>query len=318
LVIFKIIMFDPILKEKFFAAIWGFIVGDALGVPYEFLDRNTMTKNPAIGMIGYGSHNQPAGTWSDDSSMMICVLENMKNGGTVKDLSKLFLNWYYKGYQTANGEAFDIGYTTLASLIRLREGVSLSKAGSSDEWSAGNGSLMRCVPYAFAQDLHKSIFDMIIHNNLTHKLSICNEACMLFVKMIRSLAEGYTKEQALSTAVAYLRFGWRISDDMEVNPNKEKFSRLFDSSFVSTHIDDIYSDGYVIHTLEAAIWCFMNNESYHDAVLQAVNCGGDTDTIAALTGALSATFYGLDNIPSDWKRKIRRHDELDEILREYI
>jgi ADP-ribosyl-[dinitrogen reductase] hydrolase len=311
-------MFDSKLKEKFYAAIWGFIVGDALGVPYEFSDRNTIIKNPAIGMIGYGSHNQPAGTWSDDSSMMLCVLENMKNSGTVEDLAKLFLNWYYRGYQTANGDAFDIGSTTLAALTRLKEGASIYKSGSSDKLSAGNGSLMRCVPYAFAQDLNKSIFDMVIQNQLTHKLSICNESCMFFVKMIRALAEGYTKDKALSTAVSYLRFVRRVSDDMELNANKEKFNRLFDSSFTLTHIDDIYSDGYVIHTLEAAVWCFMNNESYHDAVLQAVNCGGDTDTIAALTGALSATFYGLDNIPSDWKRQIRRHEELDENLKECI
>jgi ADP-ribosylglycohydrolase len=106
-------MFDPTLKNKFYAALWGFIVGDALGVPYEFSDRKEMMNDPAIEMIGYRSHDQPAGTWSDDTSMMLCVLENIQNNGSVKDLANLFLDWYYNGYHTANGEAFDIGNTTL-------------------------------------------------------------------------------------------------------------------------------------------------------------------------------------------------------------
>lgn len=311
-------MFDPRLKDKFYAAIWGFIVGDALGVPYEFSDRNTMIKNPAVEMIGYGSHDQPAGSWSDDTSMMLCVLENMKNGGSLKNLAKLFIDWYYTGYHTANGEAFDIGNTTLAALIRLKEGVSPSQAGSSDEWSAGNGSLMRCVPYAFAQDINKSIFDMIMQNRLTHRLSICNESCIFYVKMIRALAEGNSKEKAVKIAGAFLRYGWRISDDEEVNPSVEKFSRVFNPNFSLIPIDEIQSDGYVIHTLEAAVWCFMNTNCYQEAVLRAVNLGGDTDTIAALTGALSATFYGAEEIPENWKDTIKKKDKLEDFIKAAI
>ena len=304
-----------ILKDKAYSAIWGFIVGDALGVPYEFTDRSEMIKYPATGMIGYGSHNQPPGTWSDDTSMMLCVLENLKNNGTHRDLANLFLKWYYDGYQTASGHAFDIGNTTLTSIRRIKEGWKLSEAGCSHNWSAGNGSLMRCLPYAFAQDLNKSIFEMIIQNNLTHRLSICNEACIFYVKMIRSLAEDNSKEKSISIARSYLRFGWRLADDVDENPSIEKFMRLLDPTFSTIHVDNIYSDGYVIHTLEAAVWCFLNNDSYAGAVLQAANLGGDTDTIAALTGALAATFHGDSQIPSQWKNTIIRYDELDQYFK---
>ena len=298
-------------------ALWGFIVGDALGVPYEFSERDVMGASPANGMVGYGTYNQPPGTWSDDSSMMLCVLENLAKDGSVCDLADLFLRWYRDGYHTAHGEVFDIGMTTLASMMRLGDGVSPLKSGSSDEWSAGNGSLMRCVPYAFAAEMSESIFNMIVQNRITHPLTICHEACMFYVKMLRSLAEGSTKEQALSTAGAYVRYGWRIVDQDD-NKSFNKFSRLFNPSFSSIHVDEIQSSGYVMHTLEAGIWCFMNSNNYSEAVLNAVNLGGDTDTIGALTGALAATYYGAEQIPIEWSTTIQRGGELEVFIKDCI
>lgn len=303
-------MFDPKLKQQLNDALWGFLVGDALGVPYEFSDRDQMLHQPATGMTGYGTYNQPVGTWSDDSSMMLCVLENVSKGGNVRDLADLFLRWYREGYHTAGGKVFDIGLTTLDALTRLADGVHPSKSGNSDQHSAGNGSLMRCVPYAFAVDMPKSVYNMIIQNKITHSVTICHEACMFYVKMLRSLAEGSTKEIALSAAGSYLRYGWRISDQDDPNESVGLFSRLFNPSFASIPVDEIHSTGYVIHTLEACVWCFMNSDTYTEAVLKAVNLGGDTDTIAALTGALAATHYGIHQIPTEWRKSIQREPEL--------
>jgi ADP-ribosyl-[dinitrogen reductase] hydrolase len=310
-------MFHPALKEQLYAACWGFIVGDALGVPYEFNSREQMTEHPATGMIGYGTYNQPPGTWSDDSSMMLCVLENLAKDGSARDLADLFLRWYRDGYHTAGGQVFDIGLTTLDALTRLSEGVHPTKAGNLDERSAGNGSLMRCVPYAFAAEISESIFNMILQNRITHPLTICHEACMFYVKMLRALAEGSTKEQALTTAGAYLRYGWRIVDQDD-NTNFDKFSRLFNPSFSSIPVDKIQSSGYVMHTLESCIWCFMNSNNYSQAVLKAVNLGGDTDTIAALTGALAATSYGSAQIPVEWSTRIQRGQELEAFIKDCI
>ena len=310
-------MFDPLLKNKMQDALWGFIVGDALGVPYEFSERDEMLANPANGMIGYGTYNQPPGTWSDDSSMMLCVLENLAKDGSVRHLADLFLSWYRDGYHTAGGQVFDIGFTTLDALTRLAEGVHPTKAGNLDERSAGNGSLMRCVPYAFAADMSESIFNMIVQNRITHPLTICHEASMFYVKMLRALAEGSTKEEALSTAGAYVRYGWRIVDQND-NTSIDKFSRLFNSSFSSVHVDEIHSIGYVMYTLEACVWCFMNSNNYSEAVLKAVNLGGDTDTIAALVGAMAATFYGSAQIPVEWSSTIQRGAELEAFIKDCI
>jgi ADP-ribosylglycohydrolase len=311
-------MFHPSLKKKLYAAYWGFIVGDALGVPYEFCSREMMESRPATDMVGYGSHKQPAGTWSDDSSMMLCVLENMKQNGSTRELSNLFLQWYQSGYHTPHGEVFDIGLTTRASMIRLSEGVSPFNSGSSDQWSAGNGSLMRCVPYAFAEDISRSIFNMIIHNKITHREALCHEACMFYLKMIRSLAEGAIKEESLAKAGAYLKYGWRIVDQEDYNESSEKFYRLLRPDFSMLSIGEIKSSGYVLDTLEASIWCFMNSSSYKDAVLKAVNLGGDTDTIGALTGSLAATYYGVEGIPETWKLKIVRSKKLDRLIHSCI
>ena len=123
------------LKTQRTAAIWGFIVGDAMGVPYEFSEREIMQENPAAEMIGYGSHFQPPGTWSDDTSMLLCVVENLKKQGGLTDLANLFKLWYQHGHHTAHGKLFDIGNTTLKVIIKLKNGVSASESGLTTEQS---------------------------------------------------------------------------------------------------------------------------------------------------------------------------------------
>jgi ADP-ribosylglycohydrolase len=282
-------------------AVWGFVVGDALGVPYEFSTRHAMIEKPASGITGYGTYNQAPGTWSDDTSMMLCVLENIVNQGKPKDLAHLFLQWYNHNYMTANGVLFDIGNTTRTALTNMMNGVSLKHCGLSDEHSAGNGSLMRCIPYAFVEDIAKSVSDMIIDSRITHRHPLCTLSCMYYVKMLRAILEGKSKQEAADYAAGYIRHGWRISDaDDDHLPMKEKFKRLFSPTFHTLPETEIKSTGYVIDTLEAAVWCFLNTDSYEASVLHAVNLGGDTDTIAALTGALSGLFYGYDSIPQHW------------------
>ena len=286
-------------------AVWGFVVGDALGVPYEFSTRNMMRENPAIDMVGYGTYNQPPGTWSDDTSMMLCVLENIINSGTTKDLANLFLKWYKEDYMTPHGELFDIGITTSIALGNLMRGVKPSKSGLNDEMSAGNGSLMRCLPYAFVEDLPKSIFNMVMGNRITHRNNLCTLCCMYYVKMIRALLDGKDKIESMNSSSAYLRYGWRITDAEDDHVEvRQKFDRLFNKKFPAFPENEIQSTGYVLSTLEASVWCFLNTDNYKDAVLKAINLGGDTDTIAALTGGLAGVYYGYENIPHEWRNQI--------------
>ena len=290
-------------------AVWGFVVGDALGVPYEFSTRNMMRENPAIDMVGYGTYNQPPGTWSDDTSMMLCVLENIINAGTTKDLANLFLKWYKEDYMTPHGELFDIGITTSIALGNLMRGVKPSKSGLNDEMSAGNGSLMRCLPYAFVEDFPKSIFNMVMDNRITHRNNLCTLCCMYYVKMIRALLDGKDKIEAMNTSSANLRYGWRITDAEDDHVEvRQKFDRLFNKKFPAFPENEIQSTGYVLSTLEASVWCFLNTDNYKDAVLKAINLGGDTDTIAALTGGLAGVYYGYDAIPQNWILQIVNPD----------
>jgi len=296
-------------------ALWGFVVGDALGVPYEFSTRNMMKENPAIDMVGYGTYNQPPGTWSDDTSMMLCVLENIINKGTTKDLANLFIKWYKEDYMTPHGDLFDIGVTTSTALNNLIKGVKPSQSGLNDELSAGNGSLMRCLPYAFVEDITKSIFNMAVENRITHRHHLCSLCCMYYVKMLRSLMDGKDKQESIKIAAGYLRKGWRLTDSEDDHIEaRSKFAKLFSRDFHQLHESEIQSTGYVISTLEAVVWCFLNSDNYKDAVLKAVNLGGDTDTIAALTGGLAGLYYGYNEIPKNWRNKIANPTLINNLL----
>jgi len=294
-------------------AVWGFIVGDALGVPYEFSTRNMMKDNPAVDMIGFGTYNQPPGTWSDDSSMMLCVLENIINNGSSKDLAKLFVKWYKEDYMTPHGKLFDIGITTSTSIQKLLIGVKPHLAGGNDEYASGNGSLMRCLPYAFVEDISKSIFKMAAESKITHRNTICLYCSIFYIKVMRSILEGNNKETAFQHAVAFLQYGWRIADSDNAQ-NQEKLSRLLNPSFYHLPESDIHSNGYVLSTIEATVWCFLNTENYKEAVLKAVNLGGDTDTISALTGGLAGLYYGKESIPEDWVKKIASPDIINNLI----
>jgi len=298
------------------AAIWGFVVGDALGVPYEFTDREIMKIIPATGMIGFETHHQPPGTWSDDTSMMLCVLENIISLGTAKDLSKAFIRWYTEGYMTPYGELFDIGCTTENAIVKLIAGVKCHLSGDDYTYSAGNGSLMRCLPYAFRKDLPKSICNMLIDNKITHRNSLCNLCCIFYVQVLRHLLDGQDKIIAIKYAIQYIKFGWRISDDDEEGSiiGWGHFKKLFNREFRNLLETEIESTSYVLNTLEAAMWCFLNTDNYKDAVLKAVNLGGDTDTIAALTGGLAGVAYGYDSIPKEWINIIANPSIISSVL----
>jgi ADP-ribosyl-[dinitrogen reductase] hydrolase len=311
-------VFPVRLADKAFAGILGFIVGDALGVPHEFRTREEMRADPANGMTGFGSHNQPLGTWSDDTSMMLCVLENLHKGGTPKDLVRLFMRWYDEGYHTPHGEVFDIGLTTERSLERLKAGLVPERPAPGDH-SGSNGSLMRSLPYAFHETYSVGFTRMIMENRTTHRIGICHYGCSFFLKMARALAEGASKEEALYAGGAFLRMGWRMSDDYDMDPwIVDSFQRLFGRKFGALEEPEIRSGGHVMETLEAAAWSFMNGNDYRSCVLKAVNLGGDTDTIAALTGALAGIHYGLGDIPVEWRGKVVGVERLERQVGQWL
>ena len=253
--------------------VYGQAVGDALGVPFEFRARGTFE---CRGMVGNGTHGQPAGTWSDDTSMMLAICDSYRELGRidVDDIRAKFLLWYREDAYTC-GRLFDIGAAT-ASALRLGHGL----CGERDN---GNGSLMRTVPLAFTDATDDEVRAV---SAITHAHSTSTEACVRMVHAARELVAGATPREVAS--------GCGVS--------------------VGKSCSEILSGGYVLYTFEAALWCLANTRSYADCVLAAVNLGDDTDTTAAVAGALAGIVYGEDEIPAEWLSLLRGKDVIEECL----
>lgn len=281
------------------AGIMGAAVGDAMGVPVEFESRETLDLDPVTGFREYGTFNQPLGTWSDDTSMTLCLLDSLSGGVDYTDIMNKFLLWTDKGEYTPHGDAFDIGGTTSASLFRYKQGTEPLLCGGDQAKDNGNGSLMRILPAAFYL-FHKYKTDVmndaameIVHSisGLTHRHVRSQAACGIYVSIaVRLAAGGQLKESihsGIKTALDY------YARKPKMCPEIKYFDRLQNlEKFAALPRESMKSSGYVIDTLEAALWCLLNTASFQECVLEAVNLGSDTDTTAAVAGGLAGIHYG--------------------------
>ncbi|HNY11055.1 MAG TPA: ADP-ribosylglycohydrolase family protein [Candidatus Wallbacteria bacterium] len=288
----------------------GLAVGDAIGVPVEFKPRIFLRRSPVVEMAGYGTHSQPAGTWSDDSSMVFCTMESLCGGYSVKDIAKKFCSWISEGLWTPYGNVFDAGITTRSALDKVSRGIEPPFCGESGEQSNGNGSLMRILPlayYFFCDDIYKRLGAVHEVSEITHSHMRSKIGCTIFIELVINLIKGYSKAEALeNTCRAILDFYKRADDKSEL----EAYFRILSRGIVKVPEAKIKSSGYIVDTLEAAIWCLFNSSSYSEAVLRAVNLGEDTDTVGAVTGALAATYYGYGDIPEKWTSSLARKEEI--------
>jgi ADP-ribosylglycohydrolase len=310
-------------KSNLYGALFGVAVGDALGVPVEFRSRQYLQNFPVTGMLGFGSHQQPAGTWSDDSSLTFCLAETLCKGYDLQDLANRFVNWKHHGYWAAHGKVFDIGIATSSAIYYLANGAQPTLAGGKEEDSNGNGSLMRILPLAFyVKDL--SIENRFEHvknvSSLTHAHIRSCMACFIYLEIAIELIKGADKWDAYKNGVKNAHqflLNHPICSQVEL----DKFNRIFAGyqaldAAKPIHActeDEIYSSGYVLHSLEAAIWCFLNFNGYTESVLKAVNLGEDTDTTAAITGGLAGLYHGFENIPDDWIKALAKTAEIEDL-----
>ncbi|WP_052323909.1 ADP-ribosylglycohydrolase family protein [Flavihumibacter sp. ZG627] len=189
---------------KLSRAVWGFIIGDALGVPAEFCSRAELQRSPITDMTGYGTHSQPPGTWSDDSSMMLCTLENIREGGSMETLANKFLAWYRDAYMTPHGEVFDIGITTRAALMKLQAGIPHTASGVSEERVAcGNGTLMRVLPFAFstayaARDSAARFAMVSAAGAITHAHALPHLCSYFYAELLHQLSNDLPAADALA------------------------------------------------------------------------------------------------------------------------
>ena len=298
----------------------GLAIGDALGVPVEFESRKTLKIDPVVDMRDGGSWNQPVGTWSDDTSMTIAAMESISRLGKINytDIMENFLKWFEHDGFTATGERFDIGNTTYGAIVRFsRKLLPPIKCGATEINSNGNGALMRILPatmYLFATRGKIAGDELkIIHefSALTHGHIISQISCGIYSLIAAQLLNGKNIFDAFKIGMNDSKNFYGTNDAFN------NFSRLCDENFATLPEEKISSSGYVVDTLEAALWCLLNTDNYKSLALKAVNLGGDTDTVGAVAGGLAGIIYGVEDIPVDWLKNLKRRDYLEKIAENF-
>lgn len=304
------------IKKRILPTLYGGIIGDMLGVPVEFKKRGTFHIND---VTGYGTYNQPPGTWSDDTSMTLCLVETLTENGSPLDLMKKFVQYEENGYLTPHGKMFDIGIATVKAIRRFKEGTPLAQCGGTSEYDNGNGAIMRISPLALILnnnfDFDKHIKIIKEYTEITHAHPRAIVGSFIYVELLVRMSLNDSLEKAIQNI--QVLFNHIFNEDHPYQKEFRHYKRIFKDNFFNTPEEEILSGGYVVHTLEAAIWCLGTTSSFKEAVLKAVNLGDDTDTVGAITGALAGMHYKMEGIPKDWLERIVRKDKVDELIKDF-
>lgn len=283
--------------------ILGLVVGDALGVPVQFQPREMVRANPITGMDRAESPGRPPGTWSDDSSMVLATVASLIDvGWNPRDVMDRFARWLFRGEHTPHGEAWDVGGTTRSAITRYAEDVPIENAGGRDEHDNGNGSLMRILPVALwhAQDSHSDIIERARQASaLTHAHPRAELSCAIYSLVVHAIMLGAGIRKALAAATASI-------EPIVPRGERKVLKRVLSGAILDARESDIESSGYVVHTLEAALWCCARHEDYRSIVLEAVNLGDDADTTGAVAGGLAGVMYGEGGIPQEWVQALEK------------
>lgn len=280
-------------RDRYEGALLGLACGDAVGTAVEFSPRGSFT--PLTDMVGGGPFSLRPGQWTDDTSMALCLAESLlaQGGCDPRDQMGRYANWYAWGYWSSTGSCFDIGMATRDAVQHfLRTGEPL--AGSTDPGSAGNGSLMRLAPIALRFGGDETVVqDMAaLSSRTTHGAAECLDACRLFaVALARALA-GRPKDEVLDLGVLRLA--------------SPAIQAVAEGSYRGKSRDQIQGSGYVVHSLEAALWCVARHGDVRGAVLEAANLGDDADTTAAIAGQLAGALWGARSIPAPWLERLHQ------------
>ena len=283
-------------RDRARGCLLGLAAGDAIGTTVEFKARGSFA--PLTDMIGGGPFKLAPGQWTDDTTMALCLAESLAAEQTVDqiDLMERFQRWMEQGENSVTGTCFDIGITTRAAIARFAAGGSAA-SGSSDGQSAGNGSLVRLAPLAIfaARDRANAEFLALKQSRSTHAAKECLDACKLFVSILIDALSGADPAAATRPRV------------MSLSP---KLLFINAGEWRQKSREQIHSSGYVVHTLEAALWAVGTTDNFRDAVLTAANLGDDADSVAAVAGQLAGALYGESGIPAEWLAKLAWRDKL--------
>lgn len=327
-------------EERIKGSLYGFFIGDALGVPVEFLNRGVLSNKPIKQMEEYGTHNQPKGTWSDDSSMLLATIDSMFNNKELlltdeiinyNDLMLKFSNWKNNAEYTPDNNVFDIGISTSTAISKFEKSNN-PFSGDNNINSNGNGSLMRilpvsifthyCIHSTYAGAIKDDFYNLVKNvSSLTHSHDLSIMSCMIYTYFVDNYIELLDVKRTYDRTRNHFKniFEGKINKDYgDKELYKKYFNRLIYNDISTLKINDIKSSGFVVDSLEATLWCILTTNSFKEATLKAVNLGDDTDTIGALTAALAGLIYGVESIPSEWINSLQKKDYLDEMVRKYL
>ncbi len=281
----------------------GLAVGDAVGTTVEFEDRGSFS--PVTDMVGGGPFELEKGQWTDDTSMALCLGASLieRKGFDPKDQIDRYLMWRNGGYMSSNGRCFDIGMTVQDALNRyISTGNPL--AGSTSPKSAGNGSIMRLAPVviAFHRNTEQLIENAGESSKTTHGCDECVESCRLFSALLKKAMECNEKEVVLLEH-GYLSSSPRVRD-------------IGEAEYLNKSYNEITGSGYVIESLETALWCFRNSNSFKESILLATNVGNDADTTAAICGQIAGAYYGSKSIPEDWLNSLTMNQDISKMAQQ--
>ncbi|AVM69712.1 ADP-ribosylglycohydrolase [Lachnospiraceae bacterium oral taxon 500] len=311
-------------KETLLAGVMGLAIGDAVGVPYEFKRREDVKRAHLRNMVGYGTHRQEKGTWSDDTSLTLATMAGMS--GNIPSLGRVmdnFVAWYKDAKFTAGGVVFDVGGITANAINNYLMGEDIDSCGEDYEYSNGNGSLMRMLPVAYDLWQRKGfVIDSYVvetvgkFSALTHAHPISKEACVFYTGVAMSVLENrsITHQKAITLGVQaveeyYAKSGGSILLAMrEVDSLMER---------VKAPESSIKSTGFVVDGLEASLWSLYGAKSFIEAITRAVGLGGDTDTIGAITGSLAGLYGGISDIPKDWMKDLKNKELIEEVTADF-
>ena len=290
-------------EERTRGCLLGLAAGDAVGTSVEFRSRGSFP--PLEDMVGGGPFHLRAGEWTDDTSMALCLAASMveRGGFDAGDQMRRYWDWYQNGYLSSNGRCFDIGNTVRQALHRYHQ-TGDPFSGSSDPYSAGNGSIMRLAPVvlAYYPDPQRIWRYAAESSRTTHAAAECLDACRLLGDILFRLLGGADKAEALlSTSPERL--------------TSESLQNIARGEYRTKQENEVRGSGYAVESLEAALWCFWNTDSFESAILKAVNLGDDADTTAAVCGQVAGAYYGEEGIPARWLARLAMRDEITELAR---
>lgn len=293
----------PSHLDRCAGALVGLACGDAVGTTVEFQPRGSFT--PLQGMVGGGPFRLSPGQWTDDTSMALCLAESLlsKKGFDAIDQMGRYLNWWRWGYLSSTGCCFDIGLTVKSALQKF-EATKEAFAGSEDPYTAGNGGLMRLAPVVlyYYPDLLKVQTFAVDSTRTTHGAPEALDCSRLLAYVLGRGLDGATKHEMLDATALKL--------------NSPKVAALAAGSFRSKTEAEIAGTGYAVASLEAALWCFHETDSFEAAVLRAANLGDDADTTAAIIGQIAGAHYGIQAIPGSWRARLHMGPEIESIARQ--